>query len=264
MKYTEIIDVIEKFAPPAWAASWDVSGIQVASTRRNATRMAVCLDPSPASIKKVITAGAHIVVSHHPLLMQPRLPAVLDAYHKVLSLLLQHKVLLYAAHTSLDCNPQGPVSWLAEELQLADRKILEITGHFTPVNAPSYPCGFGMVGNLPRAMDFSDFTAHIAPHIPLDTAILCGVKPHRIRRVGYCAGSGASLIPAAAKHAVDVYITGDIKYHVALEAPVTILDVGHHSLEEEMMRRFALCLQEALPEIQVDFIDSPSPFHTIL
>ena len=40
-------------------------------------------------------------------------------------------------------------------------------------------------------------------------------------------------------------------------------DVGHHSLEEEMMRRAAIHLQHACPMLEVVFVPSASPFQPV-
>lgn len=118
MQLIEIINAIEKIAPLAAAASWDLSGLQVAAARQEAAVLAVCLDPTPSSISKALELGAECILSHHPLLLKPVLPARLDAYHEVLRLLLTADVPLYAAHTSLDVNARGPAGWLARELEL--------------------------------------------------------------------------------------------------------------------------------------------------
>ena len=60
----------------------------------------------------------------------------------------------------------------------------------------------------------------------------------------------------------EIFITGDLKYHPALEAAEQlplILDVGHFCLEEEMMRRFADRLREELP-LPVAFYPGRDPF----
>ena len=50
MQLIEIIDAIEKIAPLGQAASWDLSGLQVAARRTEVRSLAVCLDPTPASL----------------------------------------------------------------------------------------------------------------------------------------------------------------------------------------------------------------------
>ena len=256
MKLHEIITILEKTAPLEQAASWDNSGMQVASRREDVAHMALCLDPTPDTVEKALALGAQCIVSHHPLLMQGRLPSTPDAYHHVLSLLFRADAALYSAHTSLDINSYGPAGWLAEALALCERQVLEPTGQMPD----GRPCGFGLGGTLPVALDFPSFLERLREHIPLETATLCGPAPQEVRRVAYCTGSGASLIPAACAYKADVYVTGDVKYHAALDTAVCVLDVGHHSLEEEMMRRFADALAVQLPQIRVSFVPSRSPF----
>ena len=128
MHIAEIISTIEQMAPLQGAASWDASGLQVAAHRTDATRLAVCIDQSPASIAAALELGAQCILSHHPLALKPSLPNRIDHYHDVLRLLLGNDVPLYAAHTSLDVNSDGPVSWLARELHLDNLAVLEPTG----------------------------------------------------------------------------------------------------------------------------------------
>lgn len=278
MQQADIIRVIEQTAPLVIAASWDKSGIQVASLRASVSCLAVCLDPSPTSVEAALAAGAEMVLSHHPLSLEPRFPDRPDSYHKVLSLLFNANVSLYAAHTSLDANPLGPVAWLAEELELAplpvqespsnhteisgtvsaSLSILEPTG-FMEQNGTRVVCGFGMGGVLPHALSPADFREKLSPWLKGSCPRLVGTLPSRIRRVAFCPGSGSSLVDDAASLKADVFITGDVKYHPALEFPLPVLDVGHFCLEEEMMRRFALQLEKKLSQVRVIFISAIDP-----
>lgn len=260
MQLSEIIDAIEEIAPLAAAADWDVSGLQVAAHRQTVAKLAVCLDPTPASVRTALEQGAHMVLSHHPLLLKAVLPNRLDDYHAVLRLLFQADVPLYAAHTSLDVNAQGPAGWLAEELQLRNQAVLEPTAH--PANAP-LPLGFGLVGDLPEPMTVARIAGLIARHAPLASATVSGPEPQRVSRAAYCTGSGSSLLGEAQNAGAQLFITGDVKYHTALAAEICLLDVGHHSLEEEMMRRMSRLLQQRLRGVEVFFVPSASPFRAV-
>lgn len=110
MKLADVIHHIERTAPLSIAASWDRSGVQVASGREEIRRLAVCLDPTPASVSRALDEGADMILSHHPLTLEPRFTDRLVAYREVLFLLFRADVPLYAAHTSLDANPVGPVA----------------------------------------------------------------------------------------------------------------------------------------------------------
>ena len=230
MHIAEIISIIEQMAPLQGAASWDASGLQVAAHRTDATRLAVCLDPSPASVSAALELGAQCILSHHPLALKPSLPNRIDHYHEVLRLLLTNDVPLYAAHTSLDVNSDGPVSWLARELHLDNLAVLEPTGPGTGV----LPHGFGLAGDLAEPVDLQQLAGMLAAHIDLSTATVSGPCPE-----------------------------SDVKYHTALDTQLCLFDVGHHSLEEEMMRRAAIHLQHACPMLEVVFVPSASPFQPV-
>lgn len=270
--YPELYRLIEKTAPLAGAAAWDKSGLQVTCTRKEATALAVCLDPCEPSVRQAVEQGADCILSHHPLSLSPSLPNRDDNWFRVLRLLLGQDIALYAAHTSLDTNPDGPVGWLAGELGLKDPCLLETVACNSGTGGK--PAGFGLVGDLPQAMDLQGICRLLARHVSLECATVTwpqavadaerqGQAGRLFQRVAYCTGSGSSLLPLAASAGAELFITGDVKYHAALESPVCLLDVGHHSLEEEMMRRFAASLQKELG-IRVFFVPSRSPFKPVI
>ena len=82
MQVAELINTIEEIAPLEAAAPWDISGLQVAALRHEVNSVAVCLDPTPHSIRQCLDLGVQFVLSHHPLTLKPSLPAKLDAYHR--------------------------------------------------------------------------------------------------------------------------------------------------------------------------------------
>ena len=275
MKPIDIIKVIENTAPPGIAAAWDASGVQVAAFRPEIANLAVMLDPSPAHLRRAIDAGADFILAHHPLAMKPRFPNVLDGYFSALSLLISNNVWLYSAHTSLDANPRGPAFWLAHALGLRDLALLEPMPEARAVagrpaqdadaggREPDAPAGFGFgfTGTLPEPLEYDDFCARLAACLGKADWQACGPRPRRVSRLACCPGSGGGLVPEALRAGVDVFVTGDVKYHAALDARdggLRVLDVGHFVLEEEMMRRFAERLGREL-SVPVRFFAGSDP-----
>ena len=242
MEVVEIIAAIEKIAPLRLAAPWDHSGVQVAAFRESAGKVAVLLDPTLEGLRAAVADGAEFILTHHPLSMQPVFPDKADDHLAVLQLLLSHNIPLYSAHTSLDASPRGPAAWAAEAQGLSDLRVLEPTGEEN-----GRTVGFGFVGELAEPLEYEKFCRMLAEILGVDSWQVCGPRPERVGRVACCPGSGSSLAGEAAKAEADVLITGDVKYHAALDAGIRILDVGHFCLEEEMMRRFAAQLQIILP-----------------
>lgn len=259
MKVSSLIARIETTAPPSYAASWDRSGVQIAGTRQDIRRMAVCLDPTLKNIEKAVEEDADFILCHHPLTLSPRLPDRIDDYHHILRAILGRGCWLYAAHTSLDAQPRGPVSWLAQELCLQKTQVLQPTGFQDTQSGSEY--GFGCVGDLQAPLSALEFHDLITKKFQLPVKAQTAPLPERIRRIAYCPGSGADLAEKAFAAGADIYITGDLKYHQAQDAEIVIMDVGHFSLEERMMEVWESELHQDLAsqEIETFFIPGKDP-----
>ena len=150
MQLKELISKIESVAPPELAFDWDRCGIQVAGTRQEINRMVMALDPDEQTIKQCLSQKAQFILTHHPLSIKPRLPDKIDSFYRIVRDLLKTNTILYSAHTSLDCNPLGPSSWLAKELRLNQVSVLKPTTtikavelsfhHPLPVTPEDLPC----------------------------------------------------------------------------------------------------------------------------
>lgn len=264
MLQNELLACIEELAPEALAAPWDNSGLQIAAYRDEITHIAVTLDPCPESVQKALSIKADFIFTHHPILLSPKyLNNLEDNYYKTASLLIKNDIPLYSAHTSLDSMPIA--FWLADEFNLTNRKILEPTGI---INDIQY--GIGVCGDLAASLSADTLYKKLYQTLPHTRPFFCiGTLPKSIKRIAICGGSGSSLTEEARKLGADCLITGDTKYHTALDLTqecnnFAVLEVGHHSLEEEMMKRFSLLLQQKLPKVRISFIPSKDPFIQIM
>jgi dinuclear metal center YbgI/SA1388 family protein len=165
MQIRELIAAVERTADPRRAASWDRSGVQIAGTLAACDRLAVALDPLPDTIEAALGWGAQCILTHHPLTLSPRLPDRVDDYHRVLAAVLGRGAWLYAAHTSLDVVTDGPAGWLADALELSDRRILEPAGTVPHLQARWQTLGNAAAGRAALAA---------LPHRPGITALALG------------------------------------------------------------------------------------------
>ena len=253
MNINEILEVVRRHAPEEYAADWDNCGISVLGSVEEVGRVAVALDPTPDFVRQALAWGAGLIVTHHPLYFDPVAPNRAGRYLDVLCMVLGAGCWLYGAHTSLDCRPDGPACWLGRALGLQDARVLE------PVEAGS-AVGYGQVGRLPEPLAWDVFVARLGSVIDREVWAEVGERPGTVCTLAYLPGSGSSAMAAAAQAGADVFITGDLKYHQALEAPLCTLDVGHFSLEEEMTRLFAAELAQALGGVEIKFFPSVDPF----
>ncbi|MDL2316766.1 Nif3-like dinuclear metal center hexameric protein [Desulfovibrio sp. OttesenSCG-928-A18] len=254
MKPYDIIDIIEKTAPPAFAAAWDASGVQVAAMRKEISHIGVMLDPSHENLLRAADSGVEFILAHHPLSMKARFPNREDNYLAILSLLFTRNIWLYSAHSSLDANQGGPVRWLGDSLHLQDMTLLE-------GQDSGNTHGFGFVGRLPRPLAYAKFCRVLSGLLSREEWFVCGPMPQTVERVACCPGAGNSMLEAAIAAGADLFISGDIKHHTALDAvaaKLRVIDAGHFTLEEEMMRRFAVQLEQEL-SLPVTFFAGKDP-----
>lgn len=257
MKTAEVISRIESLVPSGYAASWDNCGVQVAGREREVSKVAVALDPLPQVVSEAMGWGAQFILTHHPLAIEPRLPSKLDWYHDVMKQVLCAEITLFAAHTSLDVQFGGAVSWLGRELGLDDLQVLDPVAE----NEAGETLGYGCIGDFRASVPFTDFVEQISQLSGCGVVALCGPEPEKVSRVAMCPGSGSSLMNKAFARGADAFITGDVKYHPAQETVGAVLDVGHFSLEEEMMRRFAVILGGELGDgVEAKFFSGRNPF----
>jgi len=125
MNTDKALSRIRALAPEAFAADWDNSNVQIRGTREEIKKLAVALDPAPDQMAECLSWGADLVLTHHPLYFKPQAPTATGQYLAVLRQFLGAGAWLYAAHTTLDCRPEGPAFWLGRALGLKNCASLE-------------------------------------------------------------------------------------------------------------------------------------------
>ena len=90
--------------------------------------------------------------------------------------------------------------------------------------------GLGAIGEWKKTQSQAQIIAQLKNIFHISSLRLVSNGPKKIRRVAICTGSGMSLMAAAVHHRADLFITGDVKYHQAIEAKrhdLVVADVGH-------------------------------------
>ncbi|PTX64889.1 dinuclear metal center YbgI/SA1388 family protein [Melghirimyces profundicolus] len=137
-----------------------------------------------------------------------------------------------------------------------------------PLDLPGKADGIGRVGELPQAMKLKELARLLKEAYRIPGLRMVGDGERKVSRVAVLGGSGGRYYPEALKQGADVYITGDLDHHTALDAwadGLTLLDPGHH-VEHLVLERIAQKLQEdsTLKEVpvQVTEVDT-NPFQFI-
>jgi dinuclear metal center YbgI/SA1388 family protein len=98
--------------------------------------------------------------------------------------------------------------------------------------------GLGVVGDLPSPMPLRALAARLRDGLPAPGLRYAGQPDRIVRRVAAVGGAGDGHIGTALGAGADVYVTGDLRHHVtldALEQGLALVDAGHHAVEVAAM-----------------------------
>lgn len=154
--------------------------------------------------------------------------------------------------------------------QSMKNKILKAMLNSHPYEEPAYDLftmdvatneeGLGRIGKLKEPMTLREFAEFVK--VQLDVPCLRAVGPldQPVQKVAIVGGDGNKYIRTAKFAGADVFVTGDIGFHMAQSAELdglSIIDPGHH-VEKVMIKGVAekmatLCTDKKLP---VEFLQS--------
>lgn len=107
--------------------------------------------------------------------------------------------------------------------------------------------GLGRIGRLPDPKPLRVFAEQVGDALGLQALRLVGDSGRPISVVALCGGAAMSLLKRALEAGADVYITGDVKHHDALNAlgqGIAVIDAGHHATEKIIVPAMAKYLAE--------------------
>lgn len=81
-----------------------------------------------------------------------------------------------------------------------------------------------------------------------------------MHKIAFCAGSGSEFINDAKELGADCLVTGDLKFHTALDSPIVIYDIGHFESEILILPVFEKIIGEG---VKIVYADEHSPFSLI-
>ena len=232
LKIKDIYNWLDGLAPFRYAQSWDQCGLQVGDPEALVERLLVALDPSSAVLAEAEERKCQCLVTHHPLIFRPLKAVRLDEFPgRLVARALSSGIHLIAAHTNLDAAKQGTNDRLSELLSLKNVEPLEFEDAWSQQDRYG---GMGRTGVLPKAMRLGDVITLCERVLDAKGVRIVGSPDRRILSVALCTGSGGGMLEQAIDSGVDVFITGDVKYHEAqraLEAGLALVDVGHFASE---------------------------------
>ena len=239
MKALDIAQLIDRFCPQALAEAWDHSGPQIILDR-DVDTILVALELNEDVFREAEEKGAQMIVTHHPFYFSP-LPAICEQepLGALTLALIRAGISVFSAHTNFDAFPGGNNDYIAGLLGIANVRMLNESNPFC------------RRGELPREMEAGALMDMVATRLGLERASLRLVASGRksFQSLAWCTGAGADFLEEAAAAEVDLYLTGDLKYHQARHAEelgLAVLDAGHFGTELCFVPNMAAQLKQAL------------------
>ena len=208
MNKYEIVKKIEMFAPLETQEKWDCSGwgVDYCSPRpagegpgvrgQNVNRILFALTVTDKIIKQAREKNCDMIISHHPLFYVP----------------LEWKdINIYCAHTNLDIAEGGTTDRLIKELGFEKTESHEFV-RVVRLNEPI------------TVKELKQRLMKISPKL----RYINNYNVEKIQSIGFCAGSGSEFINETD---TDAFVTGDLKFHTALDSRQVVFDIGHFESE---------------------------------
>ncbi|HEX5330497.1 Nif3-like dinuclear metal center hexameric protein [Sulfuricurvum sp.] len=233
MTVKEIYSYLDSLSPFAMQEGWDNSGLLVGDFAQKITHVVLSIDIDEELIESIPENA--LLITHHPVIFGGLKQLQFNQYPaKIVAPMIRKNITNIAMHTNFD------------QTHLNDYVATEVLGY--PIIAKE-----GFVAYLGVDEPYETFAAKIKMALGLPHTR--GVKCHEhIRTCALVTGSGASLMRNIE---ADCFLTGDIKYHDAMEASslgLSMIDIGHYESE----RYFGEVLGGYLEKLGLSVIISPS------
>jgi len=236
MKLKKIFDFLNEISPFEFQEEWDNSGLLVGSFEQDVKKIYLTLDLDDEVIEKAEENS--LIIAHHPLIFKPLKNVVPISFStKLLIKLIRKNISFIAMHTNFDKTHLN--KYVAEE-------ILQLKGE-----------SFDFIYTAEINKPFDEFAAFVKEKFQIKCLKVVKCKDF-IKTAALTTGAGMSLLPYVK---ADLFLTGDIKYHEAMDAKVrgvSLMDIGHYESEKFFVDALYRDIKDLKAEIVK--INSNNPF----
>jgi dinuclear metal center YbgI/SA1388 family protein len=241
VKIKELYDFLNTISPFELQEKWDNSGLLVGNEEDEFQKVYISLDLDEELLQSVEENS--LIITHHPLIFSPLKRVNFDSFAtKSLRTLIQKNIALICMHTNFDKTHLN--AYVAKEIL-----GLEV------VSSEEYIC----YANVNESFEAFLNKAHTSLALEFKKYVKCH---EHIKKVALVTGAGMSLLDEVK---ADCFLTGDIKYHDAIEAKsrgISLIDIGHYESEKHFSALLLGICNNYLKknEIQAIMSNSKNPF----
>ena len=241
MKLNDIYNVLNEISPFELQEKWDNSGLIVGSLDDEIKNVYISIDLDLELVESFETNS--LVITHHPLIFSSIKKVNYDTYStKILKELIKKDIALISMHTNID------------KTHLNRYVVQDILG-FNISNQNEF------ISYCEVNMNFNTLVKYISEKLDLKTTKAVRCKDF-IKDIAIVTGSAMSLLDEVK---ADCFLTGDIKYHDAMEAKargISLIDIRHYESERYFNSLLYGLLKEYLKknELKAIITASKNPF----
>lgn len=241
MKLEQLEKLLDERLKKEIAQEWDNVGLLIGRREKEVQRILLALELTPSILDEAVAKKCDALLVHHPLIFSGVKKIVSDDGDNLIYRLIQEDIGLYVAHTNFDSIESGLNDYFA---RLLNAKEIEI-------QSEDEKDVFLRLFTV-EEQKLSDLVDTIKKKFSLTTIRKIG-HTDKVRKVGVVTGAGGDYAFLSKKHGAEVFITGDIKYHQAMEFKekgLCVLDVGHFETEKIFSHAMQHFIQTHLSELK--------------
>lgn len=231
----QIYNHIKDLADENLAESWDNVGLLLGEKSQKVQKILTCLDVTTEVVEEAKRKKVDLIISHHPFIFKAiKKIDYSDFKGKIIRELVKNDISVIAAHTNLDSAKFGLNNYMAKILELKDTRVL-FPGKV------SEDTGLGSFGYLNKEMTLKELAEYIKYKFDLNFVKTVKSNNESVKSVAILGGSGESFLYSLPN--VDVYLTGDVGYHTAVDAieiKQNLIDIGHvaEKVSKRLLRNY--------------------------
>jgi len=233
----EIYKYLREFAPEEMAMETDNVGFLIGTGSAAVTKILISLDITTDVISEALEIGAELIVAHHPMFFSLQSVTDTDVTGKKILQMLSSGLSAICMHTNLDAVRGGVNDALAIAAGISEKgRDAE-----TLSNDKRLPTGetvsLGRVGFLREPCSMSEYLKKLKTTLNTN-GIRYYDAGHDVYKVAVSAGSGGGEWGNAIKSGCDTFVTGEVKYHLFLEAKelgINIVEGDHFCTENPVV-----------------------------
>jgi len=241
----DVSDYLEKKAPSDFAEKWDNVGLLLGDPLQSVKKILVGIDLTEAMINSAIKKKINLIINHHPCIFRDGMFSVTPepkkgSLHPLIFQALEKKIAVMACHTNFDRGALDAVRVVSRKLGISPKGRLLDLGQMTDLRYQKNQyrvqkgSGYGFWGDVKERMSFSELMQCVKSGFDTHSFLVTGDEPKKVRRVAFSQGKGASFVESAHQMGCQVFVTGEVGYHVAIDAAkkgLTVVELGHQQSE---------------------------------